>query len=671
MNFGGYELQIFVSVLVILGCAFVALLVDYLKGANEKLRESHVDLLARQETLTAHATEDTTKILSALTEQTSALREMMERPIQVTASPLPTPRLALRDIPVREIPAPRRESSQGTVAEFEKVKVAMVPEERVASTAGVAAPGVAAPETAAPALPEVAARAAASAHGREDGRDEGREEVLPPNVIRMRLLTGFNRSEPKVETAMMPIPQTVTAPEVVPDEPIFESAIAEAAPAAEMVADAVIEQPVAEAPIVEEAAMEEVAMDDTALEEVVIEDTAAIEVEMPVAVMSEPAISESVAPESVAPESEVFEPVAMEAEAPELEAPEWVEAPAEEVAILETAEPLVVASEELASTDVEATVEVESLQAIEAVAEMASPVETPAAEMEEPSTVEMASIEIATLSEAISDQPLGIPEATSEATAEATLEAVAEPTAEEAPAAPEQPDFDRFLDDLVAEFDNNPGIYSSPEPAFDAPSMLSNPEPVATMSAEPVLPQLGLIPDSSLLESETSNVEEFTPNLELPAGTHSAAVLEEYCGRREPMNGLVVSIGINEFGQIHENLGRAAAEELLRTVDGLMASLAGNDGFCCRLRDDEFVLAFSRLSGPNAQRRLSELSERLWDFQLRNLGTFSVVFSWGAHEAQRQSLTDSIALATERMKETQTSRRSVSADRGRRRRATA
>jgi len=46
---GAMELQIFVSLLVVLGAAFVALICDFLKGNNEKLREVNIELTVRQE----------------------------------------------------------------------------------------------------------------------------------------------------------------------------------------------------------------------------------------------------------------------------------------------------------------------------------------------------------------------------------------------------------------------------------------------------------------------------------------------------------------------------------------------------------------------------------------------------------------------------------------------
>ena len=49
MDIGAFELQIFVSLVVVLGAAFVALVCDYLKGNNEQLREKNIELRVRRE----------------------------------------------------------------------------------------------------------------------------------------------------------------------------------------------------------------------------------------------------------------------------------------------------------------------------------------------------------------------------------------------------------------------------------------------------------------------------------------------------------------------------------------------------------------------------------------------------------------------------------------------
>lgn len=49
MDSGTLELQIFISLIVVLATAFVALVCDYLKGSNESLRERNIELRVRSE----------------------------------------------------------------------------------------------------------------------------------------------------------------------------------------------------------------------------------------------------------------------------------------------------------------------------------------------------------------------------------------------------------------------------------------------------------------------------------------------------------------------------------------------------------------------------------------------------------------------------------------------
>jgi hypothetical protein len=49
MEFGPYQLQVFVSLVMILGASLVALICDYLKGHNEQLRELTLELKVRRE----------------------------------------------------------------------------------------------------------------------------------------------------------------------------------------------------------------------------------------------------------------------------------------------------------------------------------------------------------------------------------------------------------------------------------------------------------------------------------------------------------------------------------------------------------------------------------------------------------------------------------------------
>jgi GGDEF domain-containing protein len=84
--------------------------------------------------------------------------------------------------------------------------------------------------------------------------------------------------------------------------------------------------------------------------------------------------------------------------------------------------------------------------------------------------------------------------------------------------------------------------------------------------------------------------------------------------------------------------------------------LLGPADFACREGEDEFLIVCPGLHGSEAQRRLNEISERLWNFQLRGQGSFSVLFSWGGIGIENEPLSEAIASATGRMQQTKRSR---------------
>jgi hypothetical protein len=150
-------------------------------------------------------------------------------------------------------------------------------------------------------------------------------------------------------------------------------------------------------------------------------------------------------------------------------------------------------------------------------------------------------------------------------------------------------------------------------------------------------------------------VQPITPPAEsvnVPSGFHAANALDGLKDSDGPFSGLVVSIGITH-GESQNN------EELARTVTGYIRTLLRESDFGCRTADDEYLLICPNLSGVAAHRHLSILSERLWDFQLRALGSFLMLFSLGGVDVLREPLGEAIASATERMSQTKRSRKAV------------
>jgi hypothetical protein len=122
----------------------------------------------------------------------------------------------------------------------------------------------------------------------------------------------------------------------------------------------------------------------------------------------------------------------------------------------------------------------------------------------------------------------------------------------------------------------------------------------------------------------------------------------------KPVTGLVVSIGVSAA---HEN-----GETNVAGVRNLIQSLMGPQDFAAASAEDEYLLIFPQERGASAQRRLSEIARRLWDFQLGTLGDASILFSWGGVEVRGELIEEAIASASERMQETRRGRMARSFD---------
>lgn len=137
--------------------------------------------------------------------------------------------------------------------------------------------------------------------------------------------------------------------------------------------------------------------------------------------------------------------------------------------------------------------------------------------------------------------------------------------------------------------------------------------------------------------------EESPDGAPVPAGFHDGFILSKLVQKRQPVSGLVVSIGVN--GSNDDG------------VKDLIQSLMGPSDFACQSGAEEFLLIYPNEHGASAQRKLSQIAQQLWDFQLQSLGTFSILFSWGGVEVASESIEEAIASANERMQETRRGRK--------------
>lgn len=153
-----------------------------------------------------------------------------------------------------------------------------------------------------------------------------------------------------------------------------------------------------------------------------------------------------------------------------------------------------------------------------------------------------------------------------------------------------------------------------------------------------------------------------SPNqIDLPTGFHTGLTFSEFASKTGSVSGIVVVIGVNDYRGHSERLGPDGLRDLMASVEAMIQTLLGKEDFGCRWSEDEFLLVFPQVGGADAHRRLSAISERLWNFQLRSLNSLAVMFSWGAVEVQGESLADAAVSAREQMHQTRRNRRVSSA----------
>ncbi len=125
---------------------------------------------------------------------------------------------------------------------------------------------------------------------------------------------------------------------------------------------------------------------------------------------------------------------------------------------------------------------------------------------------------------------------------------------------------------------------------------------------------------------------------------HPVASVAELMQSRDPFTGLVISIGVSA-----KDSHATRSEELEPAVAEFMAGLLRKSDFGCRVDPHEFLMICPGSRAAEAQRHLSHVSERLWDYQLRAPGQSPLVFNMGGTEVLGESLSDAIASAKQRM----------------------
>ncbi|MBI5282438.1 MAG: diguanylate cyclase [Candidatus Solibacter usitatus] len=635
---GAIELQVFVSLVVILGAAFVALICDFLKGSNEQLREVNIELRVRQD-----EREKREEIIERVQKQTLDVVAQAQRLASPRAAQAANPslKLAAQAQPAgRAYPAaPAAEPQEVDTRElFERAQ-----RERSSRARRRQAPPVAEP----------------AAHPQSEGATWA-QEVFLRRYPHPAPATAAVDASPPVEPAAAPIREVVEPAVASTREPVLEPK--ELAPQLALGAAPVAPAVHSSVPAVEAApAMVQAAA--PALAGAVPPVGLGLSTTL-AAVESGPAvIAVAARPQTPAPiEAELPTqvpsaaiPVDAPVEAPlSPGAPQSAELPA---AVLDQAE--VVRIKVLRDEDAAAVAgEFSELAGLLSQPDVAAAPETdslahPAIAAGPFSGPAPAVPVLAVQPDAV--EPAVVPE---------SLEEIAQPAAP-----PAETVETLFWEPEVVV------LAAAVEPQTVAEPIKAAEPAVADNQAGELLP-LGFDSQEALPEARTNVVQmpvsrpvdgqtpgrsaETQSELLIPGGFHEAAAFVRLLEEDLPFTGLALALSVVDYVRLLADQGKPAMEQLMASVTRLVMSLAREQDFACRISEDEFILIFGRETGAAAKRRIQLVSERLWDFQLRSLGSVSVIFSWGAAESHSQPVVHAVENAREQMQETRRNRRALS-----------
>jgi hypothetical protein len=150
------------------------------------------------------------------------------------------------------------------------------------------------------------------------------------------------------------------------------------------------------------------------------------------------------------------------------------------------------------------------------------------------------------------------------------------------------------------------------------------------------------------------------PDLLVPAGMHDLATWNRLLALPNPLTGILFVIELRA-----SEAAPAMAEPMpdqAEAIDKLIASFVREGDFGSRIGENEWVFIYSHDAAGFNQRRIGMIPEKLWDFQLRHLGTANLTFKWGAVDVKSEPLGASLEAARARMNQTRRARKLPGAD---------
>ena len=683
---GAIELQVFVSLVVILGAAFVALICDFLKGNNEQLRESNIELKVRQderdrrEMLVQEVQRQTIEVV------TQVQRAVGQRPAaQGQAAQAAAPKANAE--PVRVQPVSPVKDARALFEQAELARQGRGRRERRngGAAAPVEPPAVSGePQSPAAWAQEVYLRRFPQAESRRAAQAAAPEPVkpaAPPVTQQEDIRTVLERTKAKPEARVEPVKQEPVA--VVPErdpEPVVAAGPAAAEAVAEPVAS-IERQP-------EMAGKTEIAVEPVRWQSSVHGSSGPVAQSLESGLPATRVEVKDAAPAQAGRVEMAQAPLAsaeagIRAEARHLETAGEGNIPrsgltAEEPQIgqeLPSVEPAGVEAEAAPAEPAPMAVRIRVLREEELAVESA-----PAEAMAEDAAEEPAAESVGPAVEA-AEIPEGEPDVLP-ALEPAAFGWTEVPAAEVPETAEQQPWLEMELE---------PESWIEPaegeiaaqtfeewlEPVEDAAPAEAEVLAEAETQVEEleVEPELAPAVRSNVVEMPAGaapRAQEGAPReageLVVPGGYHEPQALARLLEEDAPFRGLAMVVSLVDYVRLLADQGKPAMEQLMGSVSRLVVSMTREQDFACRIGEDEFVLLFVKESGAGAKRRIQAVSERLWDFQLRSLGAVSVILSWGAAEAEGEPLAHAVERAREQMIETRRSRRSLASGTGRFRR---
>ncbi len=659
MDLGALELQIFVSLVVVLGSAFVALICDYLKGNNEQLRERNIELRVRTEERERFAILNPAAWLSQFRGDPAAVSNVADAPPAPVAAESVMESHAtaegLAQVAEREASLmSRAEAGVDTLAAVPSVAGFDVSERRKSRRKRGSAGETA--DTSGESSydwvrPDVMARVERRAGGGQRPAEEETTEVvaavestaqlLPAPVVAEKPLAApipgvpvpveFAPLEPQAEMEHVARPQTrpASTPPVIMLRPLPAMKLADEL---QRIADTAQVAP----PSYTSQLLEDVIAASAAKPSAMAEAEEILVVEVADEAVLSPAIPALAAggiplffkgeipdltSRAIDPPPAAFEPLVEEPETA------FAFAALEDAAALTEAPS--VAFEPLAEEPERDFAFEMSEYAGSALGEVLM---TPNATAPEPSLY-VEELPFPTMAAVTGFEPSSVEELS-------TASAVAFPTYDSLPPVVETPAYDWS----GAEFAPLPETVFASE-AFSSEVHSELPVLEAVSSTESLVQPTLAAPSKQPTVAESQDLSE----LLLPTGMQDVATYFRLLEMPNPMSGIVITISITEFNRLSDTVGEKDLPSLLDSVQVLMSSMVRDGDFGVKLAADQWVFVYRIDDNGFSQRRVAGLSEKLWDFQLRHLGLSNISFIWAAVNVHGEPMSDAVTAAVERM----------------------